>query len=117
MSRLSSIYFVALLSSAMFDLSRCSDISSREKRSLVVEDTTSEYMKQTRWTRADLSYEVIGNVASRNQTSLSAVEKAVREAFDDWEINSCFRFKRLNSAQQRPFSSLADIKIVFTNDR
>lgn len=116
MSRLSSICFVALLSSVMFDLSRCSDIS-REKRSSVIEDTTSEYMKQTRWTRADLSYEVIGNVASRNQTSLSAVEKAVREAFDDWERNSCFRFKRLNGAQLKPFSSLADIKIVFTNDR
>lgn len=78
----------------------------------VVEDNS--YLKQIQWDKVDLSYTVVGNVGSRNQTSVEAVERTVREAFDEWEQNSCFSFRRL--AFNENFQK-ADVKIVFTNDR
>lgn len=74
----------------------------------------NQYIEQIKWTKANLSYTVIGNVASRNQTSVDTVEKTVREAFDEWERNSCFKFKRIPSDQAR---ESIDIKVVFANDK
>jgi predicted Zn-dependent protease len=79
------------------------------KRSAV---DTSLYLKQIQWPKVDLTYSLIGNVASKNQTQTRAVENTLRDAFDEWERNSCFRFTRII----RNLSN-ADIKIIFTNDR
>lgn len=68
------------------------------------------YHKQIQWTRADLTYAVVGSAASKNQTSQEAVERTVREAFSEWERNSCFRFRRSDY-------QFADIKVAFTNDK
>ena len=62
------------------------------------------------WRKTDLNYSLFGHVASQNQTSLSSIKKAVRDAFTEWETNSCFRFTEITP------SSTADIKLVFTND-
>ncbi len=80
--------------------------------SVVVDD--SHYLKQIQWDKVDLSYVIVGNVASKNQTSVKAVERTVREAFDEWERNSCFKFRPLGSNQN---FQKADVKIVFTNDK
>lgn len=99
--RLISIQFVAVLTFAS-----------------VVTDENG-YMKQIQWTRTDLTYAVIGNVGAKNQTTVDSVERTVREAFSEWERNSCFRFRRINNLgiSQNESWQMSDVKIVFTNDK
>lgn len=63
------------------------------------------------WNKKHLTYSVFGDVSARDQTRVESVLLALSAAFREWENNSCFTFKHL----QR--SKLADIKIIFTNDK
>ena len=69
------------------------------------------YLKRIIWDKQLLTYALFGNLAHRNQTSLSNIKRALRDAFDEWQNNSCFKF-----IDQTPSKS-ADIKIIFTSDQ
>ena len=81
----------------------------KRKRSI----TRSRYNSRERilWIKPNLTYSLFGNIAANNQTKMSAIRKALRESFAEWELNSCFKFKEITPDYS------ADIKIVFTNDR
>lgn len=81
---------------------------SLEKRSF---QRRIKYRRDILWERTNLNYAVFGNIASLNQTKISEIKKVISDAFGEWQHNSCFRFKDVTP------SSLADIKIIFTNDR
>lgn len=76
----------------------------------------NNYLRQIQWTRVDLTYAVVGSVASKNQTSRDVVEKTVDEAFSEWQRNSCFRFRRVDGKKEAGWQT-ADIKVVFSNDK
>jgi hypothetical protein len=78
------------------------------KRSVI---NSRYYLKRIIWDKKLLTYALFGNLAPKNQTSLLNIKLALREAFDEWQNNSCFKF-----IDQTPSKS-ADIKIIFTSDQ
>ncbi len=78
-----------------------------EHRSLASEVQRSAWHRL--WTKRDLSFGLLGNIASQNQTSSAVIWNTLREAFSEWQVNSCFTFRETAA-------SLADIKIIFIND-
>lgn len=67
--------------------------------------------RRARWTLYKLSYSLTGVLSDKNQTSAESARKAVNDAFSDWQSVSCFDFFDVSP------SLIADIKIVFTNDK
>lgn len=92
----------------LFNLTNEIKHEERHKRSVT---NSRYYLKRIIWDKRILSYSLFGNLAAKNQTSLKSVRHSLREAFDEWQNNSCFRF-----VDQTP-SILSDIKIIFTNDQ
>ena len=74
--------------------------------------TRSKYNRERiLWNKHNITYSIFGKIAAYNQTSYTAVKKALQSSFSEWEANSCFKFKDVTP------SSVSDIKIIFTNDR
>ena len=71
---------------------------------------SNNYLKIKNWDRKYLTYSLFGQVASYNQTDLRLVQTLIFEAFNEWQLNSCFKFINVTPSRQ------ADIKIIFTND-
>lgn len=72
---------------------------------------TDFYVHYLLWPRLNLTYTLLGNVASKNQTKPKTVASVLRAAFDEWKGSSCFRFVDLTPATD------ADIKVIFANDK
>jgi predicted Zn-dependent protease len=74
---------------------------------------SSRYLrKKIQWQKSTLTYTLMGNVSAYNQTSFDSARQALNDAFHEWQINSCFKFVDVT-----PNNHMADIKIIFTNDR
>ena len=66
--------------------------------------------RQRLWNKRNLTYALFGNPACHSQTRPAQIRRTVKEAFADWQANSCFTFRQVDA------SSSADINVVFTND-
>jgi hypothetical protein len=95
----SLVYFFILINNAEKTFKKRSVTNSRY------------YLKRIIWDKRVLSYSLFGKIANKNQTTLKSIKRSMREAFFEWEKNSCFKFVDLTP------SRLADIKIIFTNDQ
>jgi superfamily I DNA and/or RNA helicase len=95
----SLVYFFILINNAEKTFKKRSVTNSRY------------YLKRIIWDKRVLSYSIFGKIANKNQTTLKSIKRSMREAFFEWEKNSCFKFVDLTP------SRLADIKIIFTNDQ
>ena len=82
-------------------------VLSLEKRSF---QRKIKFRRNILWESTNLKYAIFGNIANLDQTRKSVIKRVVSEAFREWQENSCFIFKGIKP------SSLADIKIIFTND-
>ena len=92
----SLVYFFILINNAEKTFKKRSVTNSRY------------YLKRIIWDKRVLSYSLFGKIANKNQTTLKSIKRSMREAFFEWEKNSCFKFVDLTP------SRLADIKIIFT---
>lgn len=91
-----------------FLLNYTTNESKQHKRSVT---NSRYYLKRIIWDKRVLTYSLFGNSAAKNQTKFKTLKNSLRESFDEWQNNSCFKF-----IDQTP-SKLADIKIIFTNDQ
>jgi len=76
---------------------------------LLASDVKSSAWDKRHWTKLDLTYALFGDTAHQNQTRPEAVRRALREAFAEWQANSCFTFREVAASR-------ADIKVIFTSD-
>lgn len=78
------------------------------KRSIV---SSKNYLNRILWEKKNISFSLFGNEFSKDSMSVELVRNILKDAFKEWQENSCFKFNDVTP------SARADIKIVFTNDR
>ena len=107
--------FISLLYYFIILINSDNDVADEQQQPFILKKrsvTNSRYyLKRIIWDKRVLTYSLFGKIANKNQTTLKSIKRSMREAFWEWEKNSCFKF-----VDSTP-SKLADIKIIFTNDQ